>query len=244
MFTKEQQEVIDNFPIFIPEPVRTNYFRNVFVLRPDAIAFLKSNIIKDKKFIDGSFIWSNTPEGRGYWGKIFTIYLAVPDLLDEPGISKRFVNAGIPVELASPKANITYSVTEPLILATKTCVRPLPGFTVMNDYLLNSQGEIRDDAGIWRNLSLHEQRSFIDSGETKIAKHKTADIPVLQGLAYEKLLQHVSAMDDKPFAIHSKFPLTEDKAFAKTDKADYDGPTKIFSAKKRKSKFSPTNNIS
>lgn len=242
MFTKEQQEVIDNFPIFIPEPVRTNYFRNVFALRPDAIAFLKSDVVKSENFIDKSFTWKNTPEGYDYWQKVNFVYKYKTDVVFD--ITKELINLGIPFELASPKANVTYSVTEPLIVATKTCVHPLSGFTIMNDYLLNSQGEIRDDAGIWRNLSLHEQRSFIDSGETKIAKHKTADIPVLQGLAYEKLLQHVSAMDDKPFAIHSKFPLTEDKAFAKTDKADYDGPTKIFSAKKRKNKFSPTNNIS
>lgn len=240
MFTKEEQEVIDNFPIFIPEPVRTNYFRNVFNLKRDAIAFLKSDKIIRKSFINISFTWKVTPEGYDYWQKVHFVY-KINGVVD---ITKELINLGIYVESAPPKANITYSVTEPLVVATKTCVRPLPGFTVMNDYLLNSQGEIRDDAGIWRNLSLHEQRSFIDSGETKIAKHKTADIPVLQGLAYEKLLQHVSAMDDKPFAIHSKFPLTEDKAFAKTDKADYDGPTKIFSAKKRKSKFSPTNNIS
>ena len=238
MFTKEQQEVIDNFPIFIPEPVRTNYFRNVFKLEKNPIAFLKSDKIRNKDFVNSSFIWSDTPEGDGYWAKINIIYLAVPDPLDEPGISKQFVNAGIPVELAPPpKPNITYSVTEPLIVATKTCVYPLPGFTIMNDYLLNNQGEIRDDAGIWRNLSLHEQRCFINSGETKIAKHKTADIPIVRKFTKEEVQEFIRDFD-KPL-------LTKpDKAFVKPDEADYDRPTKIFSAKKRKSKFSPTNNIS
>lgn len=237
MFTKEQQEVIDDFPIFIPEPVRTNYFKNVFAVRPDAIAFLKGGAVRSKNFIDKSFNWTLTSEGHGYWSKIFNIYLTVLDPLDEPGISKRFVNAGIPVELASPKANVTYSVTEPLIVATKTCVYPLSGFTIMNDYLLNSQGEIRDDAGIWRNLSLHEQRSFIDSGETKIEKHKIPDIPIVQRFTKEEVQEFIRDFD-KPL-------LTKpDKAFVKSDKADYDRPTKIFSGKKRKSKFSPTNNIS
>lgn len=228
MFTKEQQEVIDKFPIFIPEPVRTNYFRNVFALKPDAIAFLESNAVKSKNFIDKSFNWRDTPEGHEYWAKINIIYLTVPDPLDELGISKRFVNAGIPVELAlPPKPNITYSVTEPLIVATKTCVYPLPGFTIMNDYLLNSQGEIRDDAGIWRNLSLHEQRSFIDSGETKIEKHKIPDIPIVRKFTEEEVQEFIRDFDKTT-----------------PDEVDYDRPTKIFSGKKRKSKFSPTNNIS
>ena len=111
MFTKEQQEVINKFPIFIPEPVRTNYFRNVFALKPEAIAFLKSNAVKSKDFIDKSFNWGLTSEGHVYWSKINVIYHRVSNLLDEPGISKQFINAGIPVELASPKANVTYSVT-------------------------------------------------------------------------------------------------------------------------------------
>lgn len=238
MFTKEQQEVIDNFPIFIPEPVRTNYFRNVFKFDSNPIAFLKSNAVKSKNFIDKSFNWTLTSEGHEYWAKINIIYLVVPDPLDEPGIIKQFINAGIRVELAPPpKPNITYSVTEPLIVATKTCVYPLPGFTIMNDYLLNNQGEIRDDAGIWRNLSLHEQRSFIDSGETKIEKHKIPDIPIVQRFTKEEVQEFIRDFD-KPL-------LTKpDKAFVKPDEADYDRPTKIFSGKKRKSKFSPTNNIS
>lgn len=242
MFTKEQQEVINKFPIFIPEPVRTNYFRNVFALKPDAIAFLKSNAVKSKDFIDKSFNWGLTSEGHVYWSKINVIYHRVSNLLDEPGISKQFINAGIPVELASPKANVTYSVTEPLIVATKTCVYPLSGFTIMNDYLLNSQGEIKDDAGIWRSLTSDEKANFIHSTETKIEKYKAPDIPIVRK-SIEELREYIYDFDkNKPdFLVPPKEP---NRTSIKTDKADYDGPTKIFSGKKRKSKFSPTNNIS
>lgn len=223
MFTKEQQEVIDNFPIFIPEPVRTNYFRNVFASKPDAIAFLKNDAVKSKNFIDKSFTWRYTPEGYDYWQKVNIVY-KTDGVLD---ITKELINLRIPVESPPPKPNITYSVTEPLIVATKTCVYPLPGFTIMNDYLLNNQGEIRDDAGIWRNLSLHEQRSFIDSGETKIEKHKIPDIPIVRKFTEEEVQEFIRDFDKTT-----------------PDEVDYDRPTKIFSGKKRKSKFSPTNNIS
>lgn len=233
MFTKEQQEVIDNFSIFIPEPVRTNYFRNVFNLKRDAIAFLKSDKIIRKSFINISFTWKVTPEGYDYWQKVHFVY-KINGVVD---ITKELINLGIYVESAPPKANITYSVTEPLILATKTCVRPLPGFTVMNDYSFNSQGEIRDDAGIWRSLTSDEQAYFIDSTETKIEKCKAPDIPTVRKFTKEEVQEFIRDFD-KPL-------LTKpDKAFVKPDEADYDRPTKIFSAKKRKSKFSPTNNIS
>lgn len=215
MFTKEQQEVINNFPIFIPEPVRTNYFRNVFNLKRDAIAFLKSDKIIRKIFINISFTWRDTPEGYDYWQKVHFVY-KINGVVD---ITKKLINLGIYVESAPPKANITYSVTEPLVVATKTCVRPLPGFTVMNDYFLNNQGEIKDDAGIWRSLTSDEKANFIHSTETKIEKYKAPDIPIVRK-SIEELREYIYDFDK------------------------YDGPTKIFSAKKRKNKFSPTNNIS
>lgn len=234
MFTKEQQEVIDNFPIFIPEPVRTNYFRNVFNLKPDPISFLKSDAIKHN-FIQKSFSWKDTPEGYDYWRKVSLVYSIGESIIIN--VVQELQNQKIYVETSPITKNITNKVTEYPIEGVKTCIRPLPGFIVMNDYFLNSLGEIRDDAGIWRSLTSDEQTYFIDSSETKIEKHKIPDITIARGFTEEEVQEFIRDFD-KPL-------LTKpDKTFVKLDEADYDGPTRIFSGKKRKSKFSPTNNIS